>query len=333
MFTRVSSTTSSLREYATPTQVPKATGAIRSKRNHQLGDESSPITIPSKTRQPASTLSTIRQPTGRRHRKRNPSLDTTRQIAPFWSAYACQFHLGENVGVDLGEWRRLLRVAVAGGDGAGIVELCSGELPVDCLQAIGSALLRIAPDIAGAAEVTDRCVALLGGREWQGDAELVSELHAHQGSEPPLALTVVPVDLEELGEVFNDSGGAEGGLVDLETGSTWSAEVLENARDSDIDDVPDKGDGTRWLEVWPEGHGSRDLTAFVATLDDPEVAAQLQRTLERKGAFRRFRQELDRWPHEASRWHAFRDDRTVGRARSWLADEGYRSGSPGSSPA
>jgi hypothetical protein len=232
--------------------------------------------------------------------------------------------------VDIRQWRDRLRAAAAGRDAAGVVELCADDLPVECLQAVGTALLRIAPTARGVTQTTKRCVALLSDRGWRGDAELVNELESNEAS---VALSVVPVDLEELGEVLNDSAGMDGGLVDLQTGSTWSGEVLENARDAGIDDVPDEADGTRWLEVRPEGHASRDMTAFVATVGDPAVAEQLGRTLGRKGAFRRFRLELDSWPHEASRWHAFRDDRTIGRARAWLADEGHRAGSRRESPA
>jgi hypothetical protein len=40
--------------------------------------------------------------------------------------------------------------------------------------------------------------------------------------------------------------------------------------------------------------------------------------------FRRFKDELARWPGELERWHAFSEERQRGRARSWLAAAGYR---------
>ena len=66
------------------------------------------------------------------------------------------------------------------------------------------------------------------------------------------------------------------------------------------------------------------MRAFIATLSDVELVEGLERSLRGKGAFRRFRNELDRDPIEASRWHAFKDDRSIGRARAWLAEAGYR---------
>jgi len=33
---------------------------------------------------------------------------------------------------------------------------------------------------------------------------------------------------------------------------------------------------------------------------------------------------LHRWPDETARWYAFSEDRRLGRARQFLAAEGYR---------
>jgi hypothetical protein len=46
--------------------------------------------------------------------------------------------------------------------------------------------------------------------------------------------------------------------------------------------------------------------------------------IEGRGAFRPFRDVLDRWPDLAEQWYAFSDDRRIDRAREWLADAGYR---------
>jgi hypothetical protein len=63
---------------------------------------------------------------------------------------------------------------------------------------------------------------------------------------------------------------------------------------------------------------------FIATLEDPAIADRLSIAIDGKGAFRRFRDLLNRWPEVATRWYAFSDDRQIGRARAWLADAGYR---------
>lgn len=228
--------------------------------------------------------------------------------------------------MDLREWRRALRVSTVAGDGEAVVALLTDEVPIECLQAVGSALLSVAAaDRPDGVDAIEGCIAGLRQRRWDGDDELADELATHLGHRPPVDLRSVPVDLEDLGDLLDGPAGAQSGLVDLQTGAVWPGDVLDNARDAGIDDVPEEADGTRWLEVSPGGHGGRDLRAFVATVSHPDVAERLDRAIRGKGAFRRFRQELHRWPHEASRWHAFTDDRRIGRARAWLADAGYRS--------
>jgi hypothetical protein len=77
------------------------------------------------------------------------------------------------------------------------------------------------------------------------------------------------------------------------------------------------------------GAGSRAAYAvmegFIATIDRPGLASQLQAEINGSGAFRRFQAELSRHDDEYTRWHRFRDDASLGRARAWLGDHGYRS--------
>jgi len=228
--------------------------------------------------------------------------------------------------VDLEEWRRQLRVATHGADGPSIVSALSAKLPGECLQAAGAALVvALGREAPGALEMAERCCAALHARGDTGDDELAAELEVAMGRAPD-GLAPVPVDLEELGQVLGESFGADAGVLDLETGEVWSAAVIENARDAGIEELPGEPDGERWLAVWPEGSDDayRDMGDFIATLDDPAIADRLSIAIDGKGAFRRFRDLLNRWPDVATRWYAFSDDRQIGRARAWLADAGYR---------
>ncbi len=65
------------------------------------------------------------------------------------------------------------------------------------------------------------------------------------------------------------------------------------------------------------------MEAFIATLDDAERADRLAVAITGRGAFRRFKDTIARWPELAERWYAFSEDRALGRARAWLADHGY----------
>ncbi len=69
--------------------------------------------------------------------------------------------------------------------------------------------------------------------------------------------------------------------------------------------------------------GYRDMEAFIATLADPEAADRLRIAISGPGAFRRFKEVLDRWPDQIRPWRTFADERRRGRARAWLAAAGY----------
>jgi hypothetical protein len=85
----------------------------------------------------------------------------------------------------------------------------------------------------------------------------------------------------------------------------------------------------RWY-IWPEGsaEGYRDMVDFARRITDEHLVELLDVALDGKGAFRRFKDVIYRYPDERERWHRFSNDRTRGRARAWLAAEGYRSALP-----
>lgn len=91
------------------------------------------------------------------------------------------------------------------------------------------------------------------------------------------------------------------------------------------EDEEDLDDGERWLWVVSEGSraGYRDMERFVAGVAEPDLADRMARTLEGRGAFRRFRDELTRWPDLQDRWYLYSAERRRGRARAWLATEGF----------
>jgi hypothetical protein len=70
---------------------------------------------------------------------------------------------------------------------------------------------------------------------------------------------------------------------------------------------------------------------FIVTVADDEQADRLSIAITGRGAFRRFKDVLSRWPEEFERWHAFSDERKRGRARSWLVDAFLSRASPATS--
>jgi hypothetical protein len=135
-----------------------------------------------------------------------------------------------------------------------------------------------------------------------------------------------PVDLEELSRILEGDPTQEGGYIDVETGEVWPQAAIEYGQETggegpDEDDL----DSERWLAVSNQGSGEgyRDMEAFVATVTDPDRADRLSIAIAGRGAFRRFKDVLARWPDELERWYRVSNERERGRARAWLAAEGF----------
>ncbi|WP_454560696.1 UPF0158 family protein [Mycobacterium haemophilum] len=134
----------------------------------------------------------------------------------------------------------------------------------------------------------------------------------------------MPVDLEQLASLMESDPVWGGGRIDLKTGDCWPQSSGYEAYEGYEDDSLDE-DGGRWLDVECIGSGAgyRDMELFIATVDDPAIADRLQIAISGKGAFRRFKDVLSRWPDELHRYFLFCSERQVGRARAWLAVAGY----------
>ena len=219
-----------------------------------------------------------------------------------------------------------LRAAVYRADTDALeVALNGGAWPEDALQLVGDAVREVArqrPDeIRPSAR---RCVAALRDRDWEGDAELATQIEATLGWGPTPLLKNLPVDLEELAGVLEGDPLTGGARIDLHTGEVWPQAAIEYAEEVGEED-PDAEDEERWLHVFCEGSraGYRDMEIFIDNLEDDRLADRLARVIRGRGAFRRFKDVLADSPDLLDRWYGFSDDRYRGRARAWLAGEGY----------
>lgn len=220
-----------------------------------------------------------------------------------------------------------LRVAVASRDVAGIAAALEGHDVSEALQRAGSAVLvalQAAPDRVSSLAIS--LVQRLELRSLPGDEELAQDLLAAvRGESPPEER--LPVDLEELsGLLEGDPASNEGGFLDLRTGEVIPAVMTDEAMVGadavvDVDAEPD-----RWLHVFCEGSraGWEDMATYVAAVADSHLREQLERAIEGKGAYRRFRDLIgDEGLTQA--WRDFSDERQLGRAREYLAEQGIRS--------
>lgn len=217
-----------------------------------------------------------------------------------------------------------LRGAVYRADVDALAQRLAGEAwPDDALQLIGDAVLVVArgraQDIEPAAR---RCVEELRERDWEGDDELAIRIESVFGWGPVPLLRPLPVDLEQLGELLEGDPRMGGGRIDLATGEVWPQVALDYAAETGEDDEEDE-DGWLWVECEGSRAGYRDMEVFIETVQDETPADRLARSIQGRGAFRRFKDVLADQPGLLERWQGFSEDRQRGRARAWLAVEGY----------
>ena len=220
-----------------------------------------------------------------------------------------------------------LRSAVYRGDGQAVVDALRGRGLEDVLQLAGDGLLiALSEGASEAREPAARCAPLLRERSDPGDEELADQLEAALGFRPDPMLRLLAVDLEELSSMLEGDPLRGGGRIDLESGETWPSgtEEVWGEEFGDEEDVDEAG-RERWL--WVECLGSRDgysdMEDFIDTVSDSR-REMLELAIAGRGAFRRFKDVLNRWPGELERWHPFSAERSRGRARAWLASKGYR---------
>jgi Uncharacterised protein family (UPF0158) len=213
-----------------------------------------------------------------------------------------------------------LRMAVYNADGS-VVGVVRGRLTQQVLQLAGDGLLdALAKDVEGAVELAAQCAAALRERCWDGDEDLADQLQAALGRGATPLLRALPVDLEELASLLEGDPLCGGGRIDLRSGECWPHSVEYG------EDDEDENDEDRWLHVPRLGsrEGYRDMELFIATVKDPAIVDRLQIAITSKGAFRRFKDVLSRWPQELQRYYLLSNERQRGRARAWLAAEGFR---------
>ena len=223
------------------------------------------------------------------------------------------------------ELRLTLRGATHRGDGAEVVTVLRDVDVQNYLQLTGGGVLTaLAQEIAGSAEVAERCTAALRERGWEGDEELAADLDAALGLAAPPQLVDLPVDLEALSELLEDAQG-EGGAINLRSGEVWPILGFDDGAETG-EEAPDLDDPDEWLLVHSRGSrsGYRDMELFIATVVDPVMVDRLSIAISGRGAFGRFRGVLQRDEDLFGRWYGFSDERRLGRARAWLAEAGYR---------
>ena len=137
-----------------------------------------------------------------------------------------------------------------------------------------------------------------------------------------IVLELNDFDLEEIATALADQECYEHRwLIDPRSGNIvfWSADTGIDGRNRiDLDDLdPD----LVAIDPLPSWIGYQDMASFTETISGEQARQRLARAIQGKGAFRRFKNELqDRYPDLLPAWYAFRDARARHRAVRWLAD-------------
>ncbi len=136
----------------------------------------------------------------------------------------------------------------------------------------------------------------------------------------------IKVDLDELCHALDDSSYEHSYYLDLQTGELlfisdyMDEEEAERLREQ-VDNYPDR------YEPLPKAdshEGYQDMEDFIATVEDERLAQLLEVAIDGRGAFRRFKDVLARYPDQREKWFRFKGERLKQRALEWLEEIGVK---------
>ena len=130
------------------------------------------------------------------------------------------------------------------------------------------------------------------------------------------------LDLDDIATALSDQNAYDQRwLIDPRTGEIfyWTSDTgIDGENPVELDELD-----LVLIDPLPSYVWYQDMVDFTHGISDRAAGERLSRSLQGKGAFRRFKNELyQRHPELISPWHALRDARARIRAVQWLADEG-----------
>jgi hypothetical protein len=129
------------------------------------------------------------------------------------------------------------------------------------------------------------------------------------------------IDVEEIATALADQTDYEHRwLIDPRTGQVafWTSDTGINGKDPvEIDELD-----LLVIDPLPSNVSFQDMADFAEGISDSVVGRQLADSLQGRGAFRRFKNQVyERHPELISAWHDLRDVRAQRRAVEWLLDQ------------
>ncbi len=135
-------------------------------------------------------------------------------------------------------------------------------------------------------------------------------------------LDLAVIDVDEIASALADQTDYDHRwLVDPRTGEIafWTSDLgIDGENPVELDELD-----LIAIDPLPSYVWYQDMVDFADGISDRATGERLSYTLQGKGAFRRFKNELyERHPDLIPHWHALRDARAQRRAVQWLVDEG-----------
>lgn len=129
------------------------------------------------------------------------------------------------------------------------------------------------------------------------------------------------LDLEEIATALADQTDYDHRwLINPQTGEImfWTVDGgIDGNTPVDLEDLD-----LLCIDPLPSYVWYQDMAHFVERISDEAAGRRLGRAIQGRGAFRRFKNELqDEFPHLLPGWYAFRDVRAKRRAVEWLVDK------------
>lgn len=129
-------------------------------------------------------------------------------------------------------------------------------------------------------------------------------------------LDIEMIDLGDLARALEDNAYEHTSWFDPTAG------VVEVCTGDDSVDTGEEPEERGWLPIAPiESHDAyRDLEDFASCVRDPRARQLLERAIQGRGAFRRFKDVLFDFPELRDTWFRFHDTRMERRAIEWLVE-------------
>ncbi|MBM4273740.1 MAG: hypothetical protein FJ134_04645 [Deltaproteobacteria bacterium] len=134
-------------------------------------------------------------------------------------------------------------------------------------------------------------------------------------------MTALTVRADELIMAFEDQGGTLRHFFDRQTGEVLT--VLEDEmEEEDAERLEADPDRYLLIEPVPSWVGYEIMSDFVETLPDTKVRRELDRALQQRRPFRRFKDVLLNYPSVQEDWFRFHEQAFNKIILEWLDDHG-----------